>query len=279
MKPDSFEAAYARIQAATRTRTQTDIANLLGIKQSSISDAKKKNTIPDGWLVTLYRTFGLEPDWLLYGQDPISRSEGNIPLGVRETVGGYATPPTRTLVYAMARTDPQTNRWVREGLESIPLLEFMATASLVAHSQMPLIYGRMSSQSRPQIPVEIVELRWRKPDIEIAAGRQGCRRKQMAAACDTDRWPTKSQLPQVRGLQLQIRRRDGITRVPRSQMKLRRLEHGGIAGIRHPTAIHSGVGIRGYGRAKTQGPIRWQSQVIIQVGHKIRALSLRHVEP
>lgn len=131
MKPDSFEAAYARIQAATRTRTQTDIANLLGIKQSSISDAKKKNTIPDGWLVTLYRTFGLEPDWLLYGQDPISRSEGNIPLGVRETVGGYATPPTRTLVYAMARTDPQTNRWVREGLESIPLLEFMTRPNLL----------------------------------------------------------------------------------------------------------------------------------------------------
>ena len=48
MKPDTFEDAYARIQAATRTRTQTEIANLLGIKQSSISDAKKKNTIPDG---------------------------------------------------------------------------------------------------------------------------------------------------------------------------------------------------------------------------------------
>jgi len=64
VKPDTFENAYGRIRAATRTRTQTEVAKLLGIKQSSISDAKKKNTIPDGWLITLYRACGLEPDWV-----------------------------------------------------------------------------------------------------------------------------------------------------------------------------------------------------------------------
>lgn len=132
MKPDTFESAYARIQAATRTRTQTEIANLLGIKQSSISDAKKKNTIPDGWLISLYRGFGLEPDWILYGQEPVTLREGNaLPLGVRESIGSYAAPPTRVTVFAMARTDPETGNWVRESLESIPLIESLARPGLL----------------------------------------------------------------------------------------------------------------------------------------------------
>ena len=135
MKPDTFKDAYARIQAATKTRTQTEIANLLGIKQSSISDAKKKNTIPDGWLVTLYRACGLEPDWVLYGQEPVSRREGFNPgtglVGVRETATEYAAAPTRAMVYAMARTAPETGAWLREGLESIPLIESLARPHLL----------------------------------------------------------------------------------------------------------------------------------------------------
>ena len=132
VKPDQFEDAYSRIQAATRTRTQTEIASILGIKQSSISDAKKKNTIPDGWLVTLYRTFGLEPDWILYGQEPICRREGFIPpVGVREAASGYAAPPSRVTVYAMARTEPETGNWLREGLETIPLLESLSRPNLL----------------------------------------------------------------------------------------------------------------------------------------------------
>jgi hypothetical protein len=132
VKPDNFEDAYARIQAATRTRTQTEIAGLLGIKQSSISDAKKKNTIPDGWLVALYRACGLEPDWILYGKEPATLREGvTIPVGVRENANAYAAAPTRTTVYAMDRTDPETGAWLREGLESIPLLESLVLPNLL----------------------------------------------------------------------------------------------------------------------------------------------------
>jgi len=135
VKPDTFEDAYARIQAATKTRTQTEIAALLGIKQSSISDAKKKNTIPDGWLITLYRACGLEPDWILYGQEPASRREGFAMAegvsGVRETAHEYAAAPARTTVYAMARTDPETGAWLRESLECIPLIESLSRPHLL----------------------------------------------------------------------------------------------------------------------------------------------------
>jgi len=132
VKPDTFDNAYARIRAATHTRTQTEVAKLLGIKQSSISDAKKKNTIPDGWLITLYRACGLEPDWVLYGQEPITRWEnGTLAASVRETGATYAAPPTRVMVCAMTRTNPETGAWIRETLESIPLPESLSRAHLL----------------------------------------------------------------------------------------------------------------------------------------------------
>lgn len=132
MKPDTFDNAYARIRAATHTRTQTEVAKLLGIKQSSISDAKKKNTIPDGWLVTLYRACGLEPDWVLYGQEPSTRfADGTAAAGVREPTAAYAAMPNRATVYAMTRTDQESGAWVRDPLESIPLPDVLARANLV----------------------------------------------------------------------------------------------------------------------------------------------------
>lgn len=132
MKPDTFENAYARIRTATHTRTQTEVAKLLGIKQSSISDAKKKNTIPDGWLITLYRACGLEPDWILYGQEPASRFAPEAVAGVHEPGAAYAAAtPARATVYAMPRTDPGTGAWVKDGLESIPLPDALVRADLL----------------------------------------------------------------------------------------------------------------------------------------------------
>lgn len=37
-----FQDAYERILQSTGLRTQTDVAALLGVKQSSISDAKRR---------------------------------------------------------------------------------------------------------------------------------------------------------------------------------------------------------------------------------------------
>ena len=49
-----FQDAYERILQSTGLRTQTDIAAMLGVKQSSISEAKRRNHIPDSWISTLF---------------------------------------------------------------------------------------------------------------------------------------------------------------------------------------------------------------------------------
>lgn len=43
--PLNFEI-FKRIQAVTRTRTQTALAEILEIRQSSISDAKRRQSVP-----------------------------------------------------------------------------------------------------------------------------------------------------------------------------------------------------------------------------------------
>jgi hypothetical protein len=60
-----FEAAMARIHAITGTRTQVELAKVLGIRQSSISDAKRRQSIPDSWLQTIIWKFDGNPRWVL----------------------------------------------------------------------------------------------------------------------------------------------------------------------------------------------------------------------
>ncbi len=67
----SFDAQMERIRLITGTRTQLELAALLGVKQSSISDAKRRGRIPSGWLVMLMRYKHANPDWILTGSGPV----------------------------------------------------------------------------------------------------------------------------------------------------------------------------------------------------------------
>lgn len=60
-----------RIRAVTRARTQNDLAALLGISQSSVSDAKKRQVVPAEWYLTLFEVLGVNPDWLKKGVGPV----------------------------------------------------------------------------------------------------------------------------------------------------------------------------------------------------------------
>lgn len=60
--------ALQRFFEAAECRTQTELAEFLGIRQSSIADAKKRGTIPSDWLLALWRKKGVNPDWILTGQ-------------------------------------------------------------------------------------------------------------------------------------------------------------------------------------------------------------------
>ena len=81
----------SRIFKAARCQTQVELATLLGIQQSSISDAKRRNRVPAQWLVTLLRLRGVNPEWILHGTEPkyieidaVSSAESMLPPADRE---------------------------------------------------------------------------------------------------------------------------------------------------------------------------------------------------
>lgn len=109
----SFNEVYERIKFATNTRTQVELADVLEIRQSSISDAKRRNSVPADWLVKLFDKFGLSPDWLKQGMGPmyLRTEQGYEPQYapadgvVAETFAHYADPEAKSVlstVYGMA---------------------------------------------------------------------------------------------------------------------------------------------------------------------------------
>lgn len=64
----NFEEAYQRVFEVFGVRTQTELAEKLEIRQSSISDAKKRKSIPDGWLIKAIVEEGVHPRWIMTGQ-------------------------------------------------------------------------------------------------------------------------------------------------------------------------------------------------------------------
>jgi len=57
-----------RIYSITHAKKQIELADFLGVRQASISDAKKRRSISAEWLLTLLRKKGVSPDWVLTGK-------------------------------------------------------------------------------------------------------------------------------------------------------------------------------------------------------------------
>lgn len=73
-----------RVFEIVQCKTQMELADYLGIRQSSISDAKRRNSVPAEWLIKLLRMKGINPDWVLSGQgprymQPVLETEGDFP--------------------------------------------------------------------------------------------------------------------------------------------------------------------------------------------------------
>jgi hypothetical protein len=67
---DGFDAAYKRICMELNINTQVELAAVLDIRQSSVSDAKRRDAIPAEWQLSLFEQYGLLPLWVRSGEGP-----------------------------------------------------------------------------------------------------------------------------------------------------------------------------------------------------------------
>lgn len=71
MDTTAFDAFLKRIFEATGIASQNELASVLKINRSAITQARKKNAIPDKWILKLFRLYGLNPDWIETGIGPV----------------------------------------------------------------------------------------------------------------------------------------------------------------------------------------------------------------
>jgi len=71
MTDQEFANFLQRVYEAAGIDSQTDLARVLGVNRSAVTQARKKGAIPDRWLLQLFRSYGLNPEWLETGNGSI----------------------------------------------------------------------------------------------------------------------------------------------------------------------------------------------------------------
>lgn len=61
----NFDTFFRRVRTALGIGTQGELARLLGVNRSAITQAKQRDSVPGNWLVTLVQDHGLDASWLL----------------------------------------------------------------------------------------------------------------------------------------------------------------------------------------------------------------------
>lgn len=150
-----FEGAMERIKKATGARTQVQLAEVLDVRQSSISDAKRRCSIPSEWFLKLYRSNGINPDWLSEGDEPvyIHDNKAKIPADIllREAPGASSRMNSRgrvVQVFTMAGADKDGAIWVPNPIEELSMPESLCPPSVlvvkVDSAAMEPVIGRGS---------------------------------------------------------------------------------------------------------------------------------------
>lgn len=62
-----FSNFFQQVCGALGISSQQELAKVLGVNRSAITQAKQRNTVPDKWLHILARDYALDPSWLAGG--------------------------------------------------------------------------------------------------------------------------------------------------------------------------------------------------------------------
>jgi phage repressor protein C with HTH and peptisase S24 domain len=65
-----FGPFFQRVSQVLGIASQQELAGILGVNRSAVTQAKQRDTVPDKWLHILSRTYGLQPEWLTTGRGP-----------------------------------------------------------------------------------------------------------------------------------------------------------------------------------------------------------------
>ncbi len=77
-----FNTFFDRARSALGISSLSELAATLKVNRSAITQARKKDSVPANWLLELFRSHGLNPDWLEGGSGPqrLKNTRGFFPV-------------------------------------------------------------------------------------------------------------------------------------------------------------------------------------------------------
>lgn len=89
-----FEEQLARLRTAAGVKNDSELARKLRISHQSISNARKRERLPETWVTQLANEFGLSVDWILYGAGTMRRQQAPPGSGALHRAHAYCHAPT-----------------------------------------------------------------------------------------------------------------------------------------------------------------------------------------
>jgi phage repressor protein C with HTH and peptisase S24 domain len=134
----NFDEIFERIKLATNTRTQVELADVLEIRQSSISDAKRRNSVPSDWYMKLFEQFGLNPDWMKKGTGPmyLRTEQGYAPIdppvagAAAEDAARYGGPDAKNALVTVHSTQEEEGESDIQSLGKLNIPQSFVTPGL-----------------------------------------------------------------------------------------------------------------------------------------------------
>ncbi len=71
MPEPKFHISIQRVFKTLGISSQNELASIIGVNPSAITQARKRDVFPDKWILQLYRRHGINPDWIEEGKEPI----------------------------------------------------------------------------------------------------------------------------------------------------------------------------------------------------------------
>jgi phage repressor protein C with HTH and peptisase S24 domain len=65
-----FNTFFKRVSETVGISTLAELAGILHVNRSAVTQARKKGSVPATWLLSLYKVHGLNPEWLETGRGP-----------------------------------------------------------------------------------------------------------------------------------------------------------------------------------------------------------------
>lgn len=88
MTEDTFEARLERLKSVIDQKTDTALADALGIRPTSIAGARRRKLIPGEWIEKIALSYNVNADWLLFGRGSMTMGGDSVQLMPRVSQEG-----------------------------------------------------------------------------------------------------------------------------------------------------------------------------------------------